>query len=205
MHNIDDARGLFGSHGGQVYLHFGKKRRNTVEPDVESTLYCIEFMGGTDQYKAICVQCCSDWDSCCCPDPCPKSGKLTGDHVTGVGIIGTAPFGKSAFVHADSYYNTSNWGSMDCPIIDGIATKLDSSGMRCLIGTAPANQPTWIWNNSFYYADIPDRNCPYMPFPKSGWDTHNCFVSKVSAGSYGFIEGQDYYTYPRGICPYSRS
>ena len=62
-----------------------------------------------------------------------------------------------------------------------------------------------MWSNNFYYTDIPDGFCPYKPFSNSGWDTQNCFVAKVPTGSYGFIEGQNFFTYPGNICPYTGS
>ena len=207
MYYVDSARGFFGNHNGKVYLLYGKKENDTVDPNDGYVLYRLDFVGGTDRYKAVRLDCGSDsnWDFCSCSDPCPEGGTLDGDHVRGVCIVGTAPHGTTAFVHADSYYYTSVQGLTDCPSIDGVATNLDNTGKKCHIGTAPEGRPAWMWSNNFYYTDIPDGDCPYKPFSTSGWDTHNCFVAKVPTGSYGFIEGQSYYTYPGNICPYSGS
>ena len=71
-----------------------------------------------------------------------------------------------------------------CPVIDGVLTTFDETG-DCLIGVAPPNQPAWIWNNGFYYTDIPEGYCPYKPFHQSMWDTANCYVAKIPDGFYG--------------------
>ena len=201
----DHPRGFFGNHNGKVYLLYGRKFYDLIKPGTEYTLYRLDFVGGIDRYKAVRIQCGGVVGSCSCPEPCPQGGTLVGDHVTGVCVIGTAPPNTMAFAHADSYYYTPVWGSKDCPIIDGVATMLDNSGEKCYVGTAPEGQPAWMWRNSFYYTDIPNGFCPYKPFSNSGWDTQNCFVAKVPTGSYGFIEGQNFFTYPGNICPYTGS